>query len=754
MHFIRATEEYCTLVKHVPAPYFRKTFTLKKEVKSASLLICGLGFYDVWVNGRRLTKGALAPYITSPDDFLYYDEYDAAPCLKAGRNVLSVCLGNGIQNGFGAYIWDFDKARWRDPPQMALRLDITAADGKVTSIESDESFLTAPSPITFDDVHCGEYYDARLELPKWKEPDYNDSGWKHSLPAPVPRGEARLCEAEPIIISREIKPVSIAQEPDGYRYDFGVNSAGVCRLCMKGTEGQQIELVHGETVVDGRLYTRNIKFNDNDYIQKDIYICKGIGEEKYTPSFTYHGFRYVLVRGITEEQAKPELLTFLTMHSDLKERGGFACSDPVANTLQEITRRSDLSNFYYFPTDCPQREKNGWTADAALSSEHMLLNLSPENSYREWMRNICKAQNDAGALPGIVPTGGWGFQWGNGPAWDSVLFCLPYYTYIYRGDKQILKENASSMMRYLHYITTRIEDDGLIRCGLGDWCQAGREHEDNYDAPLEFTDTVMTIDNADKAAYIFGELGMKEQKAFAEAISKRLRRSARGRLLDLHTMTAAGNCQTTQAMAIFYGIFEPAECPAAFEKLLMQIDQAGDCIQTGVLGARVLFHVLTAFGRSDLAYTMITCPDFPSYGNWVKRGATSLWEAFQPEGGRILSLNHHFWGDISSWFIQSLAGIRFNPHRNNWKEADICPSFVPQLSYAEGFHIAPAGKIVSSWKRDAQGILLTVEMPVDMHGTIRLENGWFFDSGGSILPSASGKYHVAAKLAGMSTGNN
>lgn len=154
------------------------------------------------------------------------------------------------------------------------------------------------------------------------------------------------------------------------------------------------------------------------------------------------------------------------MNSDLKERGGFTCSDPTVNTLQELTRRSDLANFYYFPTDCPQREKNGWTADAALSSEHLLLNLSPETSYREWMRNICKAMDDRGALPGIVPTGGWGFHWGNGPAWDNVLLYLPYFVYLYRGDKTILEESAASILRYLHYLTTRVNEEGLIKIGL------------------------------------------------------------------------------------------------------------------------------------------------------------------------------------------------------------------------------------------------------------------------------------------------
>jgi len=742
MKFIRATEDYCTLESSVPAPYFRKTFIVEKEISTASLVICGLGFYDLWVNGKRITKGALAPYISSPDDMLYYDEYDVLPILNKGKNVIAVCLGNGHQNGFGGYIWDFDKARWRGAPQLALRLEMTAADGEETTLETNESFLTAPSPITFDDLHCGEYYDARLELDGWNKPEYDDTGWKKSLHAPMPRGEARICKAEPIVVTQQLKPVDIVKEPNGYRYDFGINCAGVCRLCIRGTVGQSIDLVHGETVVNGELYTKNIKFDENDYVQKDCYICRGECKETYTPTFTYHGFRYVLVRGITKNQAIPELLTYLVMNSDLQERGGFFCSDDVANTLQEITRRSDLANFQYFPVDCPQREKNGWTADAALSAEHMLLNLSPEKSYQEWMRNICKAQNDAGALPGIIPTGGWGFHWGNGPAWDNVLLYLPYFTYIYRGDKKILEESAASIMRYLHYISTRIKENGLISCGLGDWCQPERKSESDYSSPLEFTDTVLTMDIADKSAYIFGELGMHEQQSFARAMSSRLRGSIREKLIDWSTMLVVGNCQTSQAMALHYCVFEPEERATAFEQLLKLIDDTNEHMNTGVLGARVIFHVLTAFGRSDLAYNMITRPDFPSYGNWVARGATSLWEGFQPEGGRIMSLNHHFWGDISSWFIQSLAGIRFNPHRNNWMETDICPSFVPQLSYAQGFHIAPAGKISTQWKRDGQDIMLKVELPQEMKGHILLEQGWAFDDGSNVRPVFSGEYRV------------
>lgn len=357
------------------------------------------------------------------------------------------------------------------------------------------------------------------------------------------------------------------------------------------------------------------------------------------------------------------------------------------------------------------------------------------------MRNICKAQADCGSIPGIVPTGGWGSKWGNGPAWDCVLVNLPYFVWRYRGDLTIAKESAASILRYLHYLTTRTDKNGLIAIGLGDWCPPARG-ADEYKAPLALTDTITAKDIADKSAALFYALDMPLQQKFAEELSAKLRAAVRKRLIDRSTMTAAGNCQTSQAMALFYGIFEPGEQSAAFDRLLALIDEQDGHMDTGILGGRVLFHVLTAFGRSDLAYHMITRTDFPSYGNWVARGATSLWEDFQPEDGPLTSHNHHFWGDISSWFIQSIAGIRMNPYAEDVNEAEIRPSFIPQLNNARGAHTAPAGEIVSAWERDGDTITLHLTFHEAMSGRIRLENGWMFKDGTCEKPAVTGDYTI------------
>jgi len=743
-NFFAAGVEYCTFDKYVPAPLLRKTFQLPERVSEASILVGAQGFYELHVNGTIVSK-LLAPYISAVDDIIYYDRYDIAQHLQMGENVIGIVLGNGMKNGFGGYVWDFHLAPFRGAPSVALRLDATCESGKKVEIEADESFVTSPSPIYFDDLRSGEYYDARNEQPGWNKPGFDASAWTPAITAVPPRGEKRLCTADPIVVTGERKPVSITKVEDGYRYDFGINDAGLCKLIIRGKAGQEITLVHGEHLVEtgeGNIeMTRLDGFQPPGYAQTDKYICKGDGEEEYTPRFTYHGFRYVLVKGITEMQATPGLLTYKIMHSNLAERGGFTCSDPVANQLQEITRRSTLANFYYFPTDCPHREKNGWTGDAAVSAQHILLNLAAEDSFAEWLRNIYKAQNQAGTLPGIVPTGGWGFEWGNGPAWDAALTFLPYYTYRYRGDMDILRESATSIFRYVHYIERNRDKRGLVKLGLGDWCPPSKEaHE--HAAPILLTDSIICMSICDKAAKIFRKLNWLHESDYAYAIADELRLSIRRYLIDPNTMLAAGECQTSQAMILFYGVPLDNDRPAAQAQLLRLIHENGGFMDTGILGARCIFHVLSDMGESDLAYNMITRPEYPSYGNWLQRGATTLWENFNKDETGIWSRNHHFFGDISSWFIQCVAGIRYNVECKGITYVN--PSFINALDFAEAFHHAPEGEIFVRWERKSDSeILLKVKVPTVLTGEIVLPDGWIFDEldGDKPKPLCDGEYN-------------
>ena len=703
--FVCATRQYAEFYKSVPAPYLRKSWVISSLPDAADISICGLGFYILFINGKNITKGHIAPYISNPDDVCYYDKYDIKDYLRKGENVIGIILGNGMNNCPGGAVWDFEKADFRSAPRVAFEVEAVFGEKKI-SFNAEDGVLTHPSPILFDDLRGGETYDASLEIPGWNLPGFQPHDWTPALRAQTPRGILKECTAEPIRTIRELRPISVTRTGDAYLYDFGSNSAGVPVLKIKGKKGQLITMTHAEALDEkGNMRNDNISFSLNmypyyiDYNQTDRFYCSG-GEDVYSPSFCYHGFRYIKVEGISEEQAKPELLTYRVMSSDLKVIGGFSCSDERINTIYRMSDNANRSNFYYFPTDCPHREKNGWTGDAAISAEQMTLKYDTERSYREWLTSIRYAQDERGALPGIVPTGGWGFAWGNGPTWDQVLFRLPYVLYKFRGCTDVIRENAHAMVRYLEYALSRRSEDGTIAIGLGDWVPVDKRASD-YDAPLALTDTVAVMDMARAAAEMFCAVGYTHRAAFAEAIYKDMRETIRRELVDFKTMEVKGKCQSSQAIALYYGIFEENEKQAAFGNLLKYIHQKDDAFDCGFIGIRSIFHVLSDFGEQELAFKMITRDKFPSYTLLIKEGYTALPEQFINCEKKLYpsSMNHHFLGDVSRWFVTALVGLEVIDH----KTVRINPHPVESISFANAYYDLPAGRVTVSWERDKKG---------------------------------------------------
>ncbi len=753
--YIQATEEMSGLHRCVAAPYFRKKITIRKPLDSAHFTICGLGFYRFWLNETEHTKGFLSPYIANPDDILDYDSYDLTDKLNIGDNILAFQLGNGMQNAFGGFIWNFDTASFRSAPKMACCLSLRYADGSFEQIEADESFLSYESPILRDDLRMGEIYDANCEIDGWNSIDFDDSNWRPAIKTVAPGGKAVLCKAAPIVKTGEFHPISITEgewmpgishsHHYGYIYDFGLNTTGVVKLRIQGRKGQRITMTFGEILKDGKFYTDNISFTSPDlarypdYVQQDVYICRGGEVEEYIPSFTYHGFRYVFVEGIDADQATEALLTYQVMHTALEEKGGFYCSCDKLNRLQAMTRNATVSNFWHFPTDCPHREKNGWTADAALSAEHTLLNLEPTANYEEWMLHICAALNEEGALPGIVPTSGWGFSWGNGPAWDQIIVELPYLVYQYRGNRTIAENSMDSIYRYVQYLYTRRDDRGLMEIGLGDWCAPK-----GIKSPLIFTDSVMVMEICKKASFLAKLCGRAEMAAYCDRFANEMRESIRQHLINPETCIAVGECQTSQAMGIAYDVFDESEKVKALEALLRYLKQENYHLDTGVLGGRVIFHVLAEYGYADLAYQIMTDPTPPSYGYWLEEGCTALAEDFSTGESTSASKNHHFWGDISSFFIKDICGIHYNPAMKDHCFAEIKPHFLQALTFAEAFHICPEGEIRVRWERKEAEIRLQITAPETVELAVTLPEGYH---GNSIKQKESCKLCLSVSIA-------
>ena len=735
----------------VNAPCLRRSFELEKAPDSASLLITGIGFYRLFVNGNEITRGHLSPYIADPDHYVYFDRYDLAPYLTKGENVIGVILGAGLRNCVAGN-WGFQDSLNRGEPMLALLCEIEA-DGEKTTFEADCGFKAHRSPIIMNDIRLGEYYDARLEteIEGWTLPGFDDSLWADVRRADPPRGEHRITAVPPIKVRRTLTPVNIWREDDAFVFDFGQNGAGLLCIHTNAEAGREISVEFGEYLKDGKFHNDcisyiTVKTESGRSGQLLRYTAKG-GEQHYKASFTYEGFRYAKVHGITEEEAVPGLLTYDLMCSEVRERGSFTSSDKVLNELQRITREATYSNLFHVITDCPQREKNGWTADVAVSSVHMLLNLEVEEVLSEWHRTACAMMNRDGVMPGLVPTAtGQFYEWWNGPAWDAALTEIPYRLFELRSDSRAARTAFPVMFRYIAYTLTRRDPKGLVHIGLGDWVAP----HDPIKAPLEFTDTVMCYDICRKAAVLYDSMGAPELMRFCLDAGRGYRDAVRRHLIDHENCIAAGNCQTTQAMAIYYGMFTEEEKPKAILNLLEMIKEADYHHDCGVLGIRVLFRVLAEAGHADVAYRVMVQPTAPSYGNMVARGETTLVEDFNGPDQRINSRNHHFLGDISAWFIDSICGIKVNPeletalrgvvdsgevsYYRGATRVDVRPSLPEGMDFAEAYHETPDGRVTVRLERVREDwISVNVKVEGDLTGQIYAPMGYKFDGSGEML---------------------
>ncbi len=642
-------------------------------------------------------------------------------------------LGNGFANQ-DISSWEFARAPFRSSPKLAMTLAVTADNGEVR-ITSDETFRVSESPILFDMYRLGVIYDARKEEAGFSTPDFDDMAWAFATIANAPKGKIIPSRAVPIKIREELKPCRIERQSDfyylhskdgqpmkecyisdGWLYDFGVNTAGVCRLKIKGECGQKITVRHGETLRDGLFHidtTLTIKEDTPKligYFQSDVYYLKGGEEEIFFPSFTYHGFRYAFIEGITPEQATEELLSCAVFNTELPRRSHFECSDATINELYEMTLRADMSNFHHFPTDCPHREKNGWTGDASVSAHQLLLAFNCVETLSVWLENAKYAQTDEGQLPGIIPTATWGYAWGSGPAWDAAIINIPYYIYRYDGRTDVISENADMIEKYLHYIAARRDERGLVACGLGDWCQP-REDGEPIASPLEFTNSVQVLEMARKSAFMFDVIGRGEASAYARQLEEEMRSAIREHLIDPEGTIAAGMCQTSQALALRFGLFTGEERDKAYARLVDMIEAKEGHVYCGMIGLRHIFHVLFENGDSELALKMITREDAPSYGNMIKRGGTPLFESLMPNEFNA-SENHHFYGDILHLFISKLAGIRVNPTLSNINSAVITPTVSESISYACASYDFACGTLSVKWEKiNGTRIRLTAVVP-------------------------------------------
>lgn len=709
-----------TDVNYQPAPILRREFTLDGKIKSARVYICGLGYDELRINGRKVGDHLLDPGYTRYDRRDLYVTYDVTPFLRHGANALGVILGNGWLDVQTRSVWGFEKAPWRLSPRLLLSLVVQYSNGRTMIIGSDGSWKASTGPTLFDSTYAGEDYDARLEKPGWDRPGYDDSAWQPAEEVDSPGGVLVAQMMPPIEAAQIIKPVKLTEpRPGVFIFDMGRNFAGCTELTVKGPAGTKITLHHGEQLFpDGTLDTRAIdKFVQR--FQTSSYILKGGGTETWHPRFTYYGFQYVEVTGFPGKPTLDSVRGIVT-HSAVPVAGEFQCSNPMLNKIQNAARWSYLSNLQGIPTDCPTREKNGWTGDAQIAAEQAIYNFMPAAIYTKWMNDISDAQLPSGELPDIVPSPGWGV--GCNPAWDSAFDLIPFYLFEYYGDKGPLCDHYESMKRYVNFLTSCATND-IVSGGLGDWAPFKTK------TPADITDTAYYYRGALIVSLAASLLGNTPDADHYRQLAEHIKKSFNAKFYNADNGTYGNGSQTSLSCALYFGLVTPDNQPRVLRNLVADIRRQNGHIDTGILGAKYLLNILTDNGRTDVAYQIASQTDLPGWGWWIKQGATTLWESWAGGG----SHNHIMFGDISAWFYKALAGINADPASPGFKHFIIRPQPVGDLTFARADYESIHGKIASDWKIKDGQFYLHVVIPPNTTATVCIPNARLGDvrEGGS-----------------------
>ncbi|MBI4325728.1 MAG: family 78 glycoside hydrolase catalytic domain [Chloroflexi bacterium] len=694
-----------------PAPLFRKTFAVAKPVARATAFISGLGYYEFHLNGGKVGDHVLDPAFTRYDRRVLYVTYDVTRQLVRGKNTIGVMLGNSWYNYLVRNAWNFDKASWRDNPKMILQLAVEFTDGSTTTVISDESWKCSAGPIRWNSLMVGEIYDARLEKPGWDTVPYEDSNWTAAPLVSAPKGVLSAQMLPPIRITETIKPVKLTQpKPGVWLFDIGRNIAGGVRLSVRGPAGAAIKLQYGERLHDdGTLDQRNISVHVyHDEFQTDRYILKGYGVETWQSRFQYHGFQYVQVTGFPGQPTRDSIEALVEL-TDLESVGRFECSHELLNNIQRVTRWTYRNNFHGHPTDCPQREKNGWTGDAHLAAETGLYNFDAAAGYTHWMRGFRDEQRPDGQFPCIIPDDGWGAG-GAGPAWEAAGILIPAYMYRYRGDLRIIADQYDLMKRYLDYLTAHTQD-GICRIGLGDWCPA------KTGTSAAITSTASYHEIARTVAWAAGRLGRNDDSAKYDALAAKIKKAFQREFTQLRT-------QTAMSCALYQNMLEPSQVSAVVSNLVAAVHAANDHLDCGILGTKYLLHALSDNGHAELAYKIATQTTTPSWGDWiVNHGATTLWEKWGRDARDVVafgSRDHVAFGDISAWMYKTLAGICPDPDASGFKQSIIKPTIVGDVTWVKAHHDSPYGRIVSHWTRNGDRLTMEITIPPNTTATVHV----------------------------------
>jgi alpha-L-rhamnosidase len=701
-------------------PYFRHEFGVKKKIQKARAYIAAGGLFELYLNGARVSDAWLEPTYTRYDRRVLYCTYDITKQLSSGTNAAGVILGNGWYNHQSTAVWNFHEAPWRARPTFVMDIRITYEDGTVETISTGRNWKTNTGPIIFSSIYTAEHYDARREIKGWNLPGFADSSWHQPIyraaPAPVVTAQA----LHPIRRVKELSAKSIQKFSDTvYVFDMGQNISGVSQLTVQGKEGTVIKIRHSERLYpNGRTDQSNIDVHyrptdDTDPFQTDIFILGGKGVEQFSPRFNYKGFQYVEISSSEPVTLTRESVKAYFMHSDLPVAGKVSSSNPVLNKIWEATNNAYLSNLFGYPTDCPQREKNGWTGDAHIASETGLFNFDGITVYEKWLQDHLDEQQPNGVFPSIIPTGGWGYEWGNGPDWTSTIAIIPWNIYLYYGDTTLLSKTYQALKKYVDYID-RISPDGICYWGLGDWVPVKSE------TPVELTSTAYYYTDASilaRAAKIFGKT--EDHKKYS-ALAEKIKSAYNKKFWNPATGVYGSGLQTELSVSLHWKLVPDSLTRQVADALAKRVIADGRQIDVGLLGTKAILNALSDNGYMDLAYELASRETYPSWGWWIRNGATTLFENWPIDAKSDISMNHIMFGEIGAWMYKALGGIKTNEDAPGFQTIRLEPAFPKKLQQFSASHESVYGTIESSWERKGKQLIYSVSIPTGARAVLRV----------------------------------
>jgi hypothetical protein len=725
--------------KRTTIPYFRKDFLISKKINRALVFVCGLGQYELYVNGQKTGDRFLSPGWSDYRKTCYYNTFDVTDNIKSGKNTIGAIVGNGFYN--------INRERYRKlviafgAPEIILKLAIEYSDGTKDIIISDENWKTFPSPVTFSSIYGGEDYDARLEQEGWDKPDFDESGWKNALTASEPSGILKPETDNPLRVSEILDYKKVTRHSDNsYVYDFGQNASGIIKISVKGKKGQEIRFIPGELLGDDSLVTQQATGGPYYF----SYTLKGGNEEVWMPKFTYYGFRYIQAEGAVplNDPNSGNLpvvkeLNLLHTRNSSPEAGYFKCSNELFNSIYNLIKWSVKSNLASVTTDCPHREKLGWLEQTHLMGNSIKFLYNIHNLYAKVIDDMAEAQLENGLVPDIapeyVPFAG-GFR--DSPEWGSACIILPWDMYEWYGDLEAVKKAYPMMKRYLAYLKG-MSVKNILSHGLGDWFDLGPNTPGEAQlTPKALTATSIWYYDTKLMAEMARLTGNSEDADHYLTMAEDIRKAFNDEFFKRATNTYSTGSQTAMAMPLFFGMADESCKIDVAANLVKSIRENNNALTAGDIGYRYLLRALEEAGESQLIFDMNSKTDVPGYGYQLSKGATSLTESWAAL--RDVSNNHMMLGHLMEWFFSGIAGIRQVPGSSSYDRILIAPEIVGDIKWAEASYASIHGEIVSKWKIERNNLIMNIKIPVNCTAVISIPQvnpGYISEGGKPIMES-------------------